>query len=106
MSTLLTAMQCRVAFRTLSVETGAGQQRGGATVAAGCGNRLYETGEAGSGYIERGFRTLGFEGSVPVAVRVAIAIAIAFGVVIAVLPILTIAIHEFRREPPVMRVIG
>jgi hypothetical protein len=98
-STLLATVQRDSAFRTWRVETCPRRQGRRATVAARRGDCLHQPWKAWSGNIKRGFGTLGigFERPVPVTITVAIAV----GVVIAVLTILAIAVHVFRREPPV-----
>jgi hypothetical protein len=91
MRALLAAMERRVAFRTMGVESGSRRQSRRAVVTTRRSNRLDQSRETRSGDIERGFGALviWFEWPVPMT----IATAIAVGVVIAVLTILAIAIH-------------
>ena len=93
-------MKSYAAFRTLCIETRAGGQSSRTVITARCGDSLHKSRESRSGDVEWEFRALlGLER--PVSVTVGRAIAVGF--LVSVLTILTIAIHELGREPPVVR---
>jgi hypothetical protein len=89
MRALLAAMQGRIAFGADTVEIGSRRERGGTVEAPRCRDMLNEARKAGSGYIERGARTLRL-GPFLAATR---CVGVAVRVHVPVLSILAVAIH-------------